>query len=202
MIESPPCRRTVEPSFSAATSEAPPRAADLTSTWTSLPGGVVDGSELVLLAIKPSMWRPILESAPWLVMCGLVALIVAWGNRPLPGLSVAMTAQVVMLVAFSRLGVAVVRWVPAWYVLTNRRAIEIRGVRAPRISALLLQHVRNTYLQSSPGEKLARLGTVTFVTDVPDQATQRWQSVSRPEQVHVVIRRAIEQSIDQTGLGR
>ena len=38
----------------AAASESPPRAQELPTEWSDLPGGVVDGGEIVLMAIKPS----------------------------------------------------------------------------------------------------------------------------------------------------
>ena len=79
--------------FSAATSEAPPQAADVPSTLTALPGGVLDGGELILLAIKPSMWRPLFDSAPWLIVCGAVAIILTSMGRTLAGLSLVASAS-------------------------------------------------------------------------------------------------------------
>ncbi len=189
--------------FSAATSEAPPRTSQAAATaWTALPGGVLDGGEIVLLATKPSMWRPVFDSAPWLVTCCLLAGVLTWLGKPLPGLSLTATAQVVLLVAFARVGLAVVRWVPRWYVLTNRRVIDIRGVRSPRIQACLLVEIRNTYLNSSAAEKLTRLGTITFVTDEANKVSRLWQSIAKPEEVHTKIRRAIENAIDQHGMSK
>ena len=189
--------RRVRASFSAAASDAPTQVTDLTAALATLPGGVVDGGEIIILAIKPSMWRPLFESAPWLIAWCTVAIIFTSRERPFPGWSLTATAQIMLLIGFVRLGVAVVRWVPAWYVLTNRRAIEIRGVREPRIAACMLIGVRNTYLSATWTEKTARLGSITFVTEHPDKAAQTWQSIPKPEQVHAEIRRAIENAIDQ-----
>jgi hypothetical protein len=107
----------------------------------------------------------------------------------------------VLLIALARVGLAVVRWVPTWYVLTNRRVLDVRGVRSPRISACLLVDVRNTYLRSSSAEKLTRLGTITFITDREDTASHIWRSIAKPDVVHAKIRRAIENAIDQHGIG-
>lgn len=186
--------------FSPTASEAPPRASKVTATWTTLPGGVVEGGEIVILAIKPSMWRILLDSAPWLVTCCLLAGVLTWLGTPVPGLSVAATAQVMLLIAFARIALAIVRWIPTWYVLTNRRIIGIRGVRTPRISASPLVDIRNTYLHSSPAEKLARLATITFVFSHSEKPSHIWQSVAKPDEVHAAIRRAIENAIDQHGL--
>jgi hypothetical protein len=46
-------------------------------------------------------------------------------------------------------------------------------------------------------EKLARLGTITFVADHANRVTLRWQSIAGPAEVHAKIRRAIENALDQ-----
>ena len=194
-------RRLTPVSFSATASETPSRATDVAVGWTTLPGGVVDGGEIVLLAIKPSMWRPLFESTPWLVTCCVLAAGLAWLSRPIPGLPLTATVQVIVLVGFARLGLAVVRWVPRWYVLTNRRVLDIQGVRSPRIWSCLLIETRNTYLNVSTAERLTGLGTITFVTDHPGEPPCHWRSVAKPEEVHARIRRAIENAIDQQGIG-
>ena len=72
-VDSVPLTCATSPALAAATSEAPPHAAKAATHWTALPSGVVDGGEIVLLAIKPSMWRPLLDSAPWLIVCSTFA---------------------------------------------------------------------------------------------------------------------------------
>ena len=192
-------KRSTMARLATSASEAPPRAADVPAAWTELPGGVLDGGEIILLAVKPSMWRPMFDAAPWMVTCGALVAMLTWLGAPLPKLSLAASAQVLLLLAFARLGLAIVRWVPTWYVLTNRRVIDVRGVRAPRISACMLMEVRNTYLHATPAEKTVHLGTITFVTDHTNQASQVWHSIARSQDVHATIRRAIESAIDQQG---
>ncbi len=63
----------------------------------------------------------------------------------------------------------------------------------------MLTEIRNTYVNVSPAEKLTRLGTITFVTAETEVASQLWQSVATPTEVHAKIRRAIENAIDQFG---
>ena len=184
----------------AATADAPSRVAEVAAKWSTLPGGVVNGGEIMLFAIKPSMWRPVLESAPWLVTMSLLAVALTWLRTPIPGLSLAGTAQVALMVAVARLAFAVVRWVPSWYVLTNRRLIEIHGVRSPRIWACLLVEVRNTYVEVSSVDKCLGLGSIRFVTDHPNDLPHVWHCVAKPDQVHARIRRSIENAIDNYGI--
>lgn len=194
-----PPKPTASP-FAATSSDSTSGVADAAVRWASLPSDLVAGSEIIILAIKPSMWRPLFDSAPWLVTASLLATALTVLGRPLPGASVTASAQIVLLIGIARLGLAVVRWVPTWYVLTNRRIIDIQGVRTPRIAARPLVEVRNTYLHASPVERAASLGTITFVTQDEGDRPHHWQSVVNPDDVHAEIRRAIENAIDTQGL--
>lgn len=184
---------------SAAASDAPPNVAESVLPWAEVPGGVVDGGEVVILAIKPSMWRPVFESAPWLVTTCLLSVILIWLDKPIPGLSLTSTAQLILLFGFVRLGIAIVRWVPTWHLLTNRRIIDIQGVRNPEATSCLLTDIRNTYLRTSGVEKPLALGSILFVSNREGQRPRAWRSIAKPEEVHMRIRRAIEQAIDQHG---
>jgi hypothetical protein len=167
--------------------------------WAAFPGGVVDGGEIVILAIKPSMWRPVLESAAWLVTSWLLAAVLTWFGRPIPGLSITATAQLVLLVGLARLAVAIVRWIPTWYVLTNRRIIDIQGARTPKATSCALIDIRNTYQRPTPVERQLALGTILFVSNRDGRQPRPWRSIAKPDEVHARIRRAIEHAIDQHG---
>lgn len=185
-----PRRATVY--FAAAATEARPSTAEVKTAWTTLPGGVIDGGEIVILAIKPSMWRLLFDAAPWLIMCGVIACVLAGLGRPILGLSPSATAQLLMLVAVGRLAFAVLRWIPTWYVLTNRRLIDIRGVRAPRIRSSPLIDVADTYLHASTAEKTAQLGTITFELDRADEQPYVWKSIQQPAEVYARVRSTID----------
>lgn len=164
-----------------------------------MPGNVVDGGEIVLLAIKPSMWRPMIDSAAWLIVTGGIALALLWTGRSITGLSSASSAKLVALIGFIRLGFAVARWIPTWYLLTNRRVIHVHGVRAPRIDYRNLLEVRHTYLQATLTERLCRLGSIRFVPDPSDGTHMLWRSIAHADEVHRKIRRAIENAVDMQG---
>ena len=178
--------------FSATATEAPPSRAEVKTSWTTLPGGVLDGGEIVILAIKPSMWRVLFDSAPWLLMCALLAGVLTGLGRPILGLSLTDTAQALMLLALCRVSFAILRWIPAWYVLTNRRIIDIRGVRTPRIRSCPLIDVEDTYLHTSTSEKAAQLGTITFKLDRKDEGPYVWQSIQQPGEVYAKVRSTID----------
>ena len=154
--------------FSTATACRPSATTTSATFLQDIPGFGVDGGEIVVLAIKPSMWKPLLESKIWLLACLALAVVLSWLGQPIPGLSMTTTAQVILLAALAPVGVAVARWVPRWHVLTNRRIVDIYGVRSIRIESCPLLQIRNTYLHRSPAERLTGLGTITFaMSDAP-----------------------------------
>lgn len=186
--------------FSAVATDTSPNAVAVPANWTTLPGGVVDGGEIVIFAIKPSMWRWLFDSAPWLVACSVLAVIVTVLGRPVLGLSPTGAAQALMLVAFVRLSFAMLRWIPTWYVLTNRRLIDVQGVRAARIRSCPLIDVANTYLDKSIPEKAAQLGTIVFELDRSDDRPYVWQSVQVPHEVFDKVRSTIRNARDFRGM--
>lgn len=194
MIKSPPSR-TSSVSLTATASEAPPRAAVASPIPAAL-RDVFDGGEIVILAVKPSMWRPLFDSVPWVVTCTLLAGAMVGLGRTIPGLSITTSAQVILLAGLARIAFAVVRWVPAWYVLTNRRILYIRGVRSPRVHACGLKEVRNTYLHVSIAERVTGLGSISFATEDRVSVSQVWRSIHDPEAVHAKVRRAIENALN------
>ncbi len=186
--------------FAAGMTEAPSDSPTLEKSWASLPDGIVDGGETIVLAIKPSMWRPLFDSMPWLIMAAVLGVTLTALGKPILGLPASLSVQIVLVLGVARLGIAIIRWVPTWYVLTNRRVMCIYGVRAPQVHARVLINVRNTYLSATAPEKLIGLGTISFVSDEANHAPLIWMSITRPREIHETIRRAIENAIDQHGL--
>ena len=85
-------KRPSDPSCSTTVRDAPAAVADVAAVLTGLPRGVVDGGEIVLLAVKPSLWRPFFDSAAWIVSACLLAAILTTLGQPIPGLSLALLA--------------------------------------------------------------------------------------------------------------
>lgn len=184
---------------SVTTTDAPPRVQAL-APWLNVPANLIDGNEIVLLSVKPSMWRPLFEAVPWLIAGAALATAALSFQRAVPGLSVRVTAQALASIGFIRLGVAIIRWVPQWYLLTNRRIIHLDGVRTLRVTSCPLLDLRNTCVVASIGERIIGLGTIHFLAGEPaPHAVPPWISVPEPDAVHARIRRAIENSLDGVG---
>ncbi len=198
MIMTLPARGT-DAIRAASASTAPPAAREAPSAWLATPSDVVDGGEIILMAIKPSVWRPVSEALPILAGCGLLAIVVAVLSTPVPGLSTSGSMQFLAAVGVIVTAVSFARWALTWYVLTNRRVLDIQGLWAPRIWSCALLDVRNTYLGATKTETSTSTGTITFVTQRDEEPPRQWCFVAKPDEMHAKIRRAIEEAIDHHG---
>ncbi len=183
--------RPFKPCYATATLDAPGASAETVSTAMPLPENVVDGGEIILLAIKPSIWRPIFDSVPWLIACGALSFALIWHGLAPFGIPQWATVQLILFVSIVRFALALFRWVPSWYVLTNRRIITIRGVRVPQVLSCSLLKLKDMKLTANFLERLAGLGTVGFVVEEGTTPACAWESIAYPEEVHSRIRRAI-----------
>ena len=154
----------------------------------------MSGGEVVILAVKPSMWRTVFDSAPWLVTSVALAIVVLMTGAPLAGVSAKLSAQLILLVGSARLAVAVLRWVPSWHLLTNRRIMDIRGVRTPRVSSLFLTDILETDTSATLPERIVSTGSVAFIPELADQAPRVWRSIPDHLDVHDRVRRAIREA--------
>ncbi|MCH7720328.1 MAG: PH domain-containing protein [Planctomycetes bacterium] len=156
----------------------------------------LDGGEVVILAIKPSAWFVLYDAARWLVLAFFVAGTSGWVSNAVSWASVPLLIQLASVAATLRLGIAVLRWVSRFYVLTDRRVMRIRGVWKVDVFACPLLSVRTTKLTAQPHERLVGLGTLRFNVDPPPDADGSWYSIRHPEEVHSEVRRAIKRAID------
>ena len=182
---------------SAASSTEAPTAPPLTRTEPiALPLDLLDGGEIIILAIKPSLWFVLFDSIKWIVAAAVVIGGWALAGNTWARFSDTLAAQLTLLVVATRLGVAVLRWVSRFYVLTNRRVMRIRGVLRPDVRDILLPRVINTRLTQALHEKITGLGTLHFAADKPLPSDCAWRNIARPEEVHAEVRRAIERALD------
>lgn len=162
-----------------------------------LPLELLDGGELVILAIKPSLWFVLFDSMKWLAACAVVLLGAALAGGRLEWVSYAALAEGTVLVVACRLGVAVLRWVSRFYVLTNRRILRLHGVLKAHVLDLPLTDVLNTRVTRSWPERWAAVGTLRFACQQAERHDPTWHNIAEPDAVHAQVRRAIERALDR-----
>ncbi|MCP4591190.1 MAG: PH domain-containing protein [bacterium] len=192
------CVATLEtPLCSGAAAEAPAQEAAAGTQAVSLPTELLDGGEVVVFALKPSLWFVLFDSIKWLV-AGIVVLAGAsLAGRPLEMVSYATLVEVTTFVVVCRVGVALLRWVSRFYVLTNRRVLRICGVFRANILDTTLTDIVNTRVTEGWHEQLTALGTIRFACAQFAEHDPTWHNLARPHEVHDQLRRAIERAIDR-----
>jgi hypothetical protein len=126
----------------------------------------------------------------------VLLVLSAAGSIRLGGLSPKLAAELACLMIAARVGVALLRWVSRFYVLTNRRVMRLRGVFRADVCSCLLLDVRNTRVIRGLHERAAKLGTLEFISDKLAGLDPHWYNIAKSDEVHARVRRAIERAID------
>src|SRR5687767_11245614 len=95
---------------------------------TLIPEHLLDGGEIVILAIKPSLWFVVFRSIRWLAAMVFVIVLAGFVHRKLPEINIILFIQGALLLGATRVGFAVLQWVSRLYVLTNRRILRLTGI--------------------------------------------------------------------------
>ena len=85
-----------------------------------VPAHLLDGGEIVIFAIKPSMWFIVYVAFRWVAALGMIALLARSIAQSLPDFNESIILQLAALLAGARIVVALMQWVSRLYVLTNR----------------------------------------------------------------------------------
>ncbi len=159
-----------------------------------VPAQLLDQNEIVILAIKPSLWFVVFESSRWLIVLTLVALAAAGWGEQLAWLHARAVVQASAVLMAARVGFAMLQWVARLYVLTNRRVLRLRGIFNVQVFECGLPRIQNTFLTLSWYERLLALGSIHFATAGTGQIEASWANVNRPLEVHEQVRAAIHHS--------
>lgn len=156
----------------------------------------LDGGETVLLAVKPSLWFVLFDSARWILAALIILAVARLSSVHLAGLADTLVFQCAAAMVTARVGIAFLRWASRFYVLTNRRIMLLRGVLHADIVGSPLVRIRNTRVQRSLHERVCRLGTIQFFFEDAPPEDLSWREIARCEKVHETVRRAIERALD------
>ena len=154
--------------------------------------GLLNGSEIIILATKPSLWYVLLISSRWLAFL-LPVSIAAWVLWQIGSLG----GQAQVLLGISLAGISIrlmcglLQWQSRVYILTNLRVLRIRGVLRVEMFQCHLLRLKDVPLTMSMTEKLLGLGTIRLVNDSSGKPGARWLNIRHPAQVRQQILEAI-----------
>ena len=132
---------------------------------------LLNGSEVIILAIKPSLCYVVFVCARWLavllpvVILSCLAVQMGW-----------LAPQARLLLAISlagmvvRLAFALLQWQSRVYILTNLRVLRIRGVIRVEMFQCSLLHLKDVLLNAGVLERLLGLGTIGLVKGLSGKA--------------------------------
>lgn len=153
---------------------------------------LLDGGEVILLAIRPSPWFVLLTCWPVLAAAGVVSGVTVLAAEvmgvALPGRSIYFVCGAV---ASIRVAFACGEWVGRLYILTSRRVLCVQGVRRARIEGCPLQKIVEMSVVSSPGERPLGVGSLVFMDGAEKPLGLVWACLARPAEVREAVEAAI-----------
>jgi len=157
-----------------------------------VPADRIEDGEIILLAVKPSLWFVVLTSWPVLVMAGVVAGATCVAQRAFDArVNTDVTALICAAVACTRLTLACFQWQGRLYVLTDRRVMRLRGMFHVDCYQCPLKSIAGIRLASSAPERAAGVANLLFDRDdgkdIPDG---HWTVLAEPKQVFQTVSEA------------
>lgn len=159
-----------------------------------VPEHLLDGGEIVIFAIKPSLWFIVFTSIRWLIGMAVVILLAGWlksGIERLLPVNAMFIVNAALVLGAARVIFAMLQWASCLYVLTNRRVMRLFGVMNVDVFECSLMKIQNTFLTLTWYERLTRLGTISFATAGTGGVEASWHHVNDPLEVHERVRSAI-----------
>jgi len=178
-------------SASGATAPAP----TVSTLVGVVPERLLDEGEVVVLAIKPSLWFILFHSVKRIaVVIMAVAILPYLPGDLLGGTTVRTLCQIGTILVAGQLVVSFLQWLSRLYVLTNRRVMRIRGVFNIDVFEAPLTRIQNTFITLAIQERLLALGTIQFATAGTGSVEASWVNINRPLEVHEIVRKAVHQA--------
>ena len=168
-----------------------------------VPADLLDGQEVIILAMKPSAWFVLLSSLPVLASAAVVGVVAYVVNVYHPRTPAQLILTACAAGGMARLMFACWQWLGRTYVLTNRRVIVVRGLMNVQVTAAGLTDIGRVVLEASLSERAVSAGSIFCLAGsdadpdgpVPeDGSAVAWNIVSRPQQVHDLIEDAVRRA--------
>lgn len=158
-----------------------------------IPQKLITDGEVILLAIKPSLWSILLVSGRWLAGAAIAIAAAHFAQRSILSHHAAMLiVQASILAAAVRLLIGAMDWLGRVYVLTDRRIMRLKGVVHIDLFECQLSRIQQVVMSLPLAERALFCGTILFYTAGTDHADAAWQTVNHPSAVYQTILQAIE----------
>jgi len=158
----------------------------------AVPAKLLEEGEIVILAIKPSLWFVLISSWSVLAVVGIVALVALLAGE-VPGAWVPrrIIFSLCFVVGVVRVMVAGFQWAGRLYILTNRRLMGICGVVSVDVSQCPLRQIGEVVPCVSRLERPLGLGSLFFKDREGSVCEADWVNLARPGDVEQLVNEAI-----------
>jgi len=163
---------------------------------------VLRDGEIIILALRPSLWFIILSSLRFLI--GSLIAIVAIKYFAIHSMwthgTVRSLMELVVSAISARLMWATLQWMSRLYILTDYRILSLSGVFNVSIFDCPLRKVARTRLVRSGEERFTGIGTIEIIPQDDSLPFGLWQMIARPNAVHEQMVATINRA-KQGGMG-
>ncbi len=182
----------LSPSENGVSVEAPAGADVQTVELENL---LQDG-ESIILAIKPSSWFVLLISLPVLfivagVGSGAYLADKLFGYESIP---LRLLGLVLSFIVLIRIMVASFQWLARLYVLTNRRAMLIRGIMKFDVAQCPLVDIDETILTATSAERTLAVASLYLKMNGKKCEPIVWLYLAEPAKIQKTLEQAIHQA--------
>jgi len=171
-----------------------------------LPSDLLADNEVVIFAIKPSLWTVAFLSFRTVVIAAAVAAATMLAALAAPAVRLDRLGPYLIeacaVVALGRVGFALLQWLSRTYVLTDSRVIRIRGVFTIDIFQCALVKIQNTFLVLTLPHRILNLGNIELTTAGTGSVEAVWRHCKNPLKVHQQLLRAINRASNPPGPGK
>lgn len=158
-----------------------------------LPQRLLQGGEIVVLILKPSLWFILLSRLGWLATVAAIAAGLIWlehryglGWYELQDVATLGMGAITAVLLWQTLD-----WFSRVFVLTDRRVVRQMGVLRPQLFEAPLHRSQHTELLLTIRERLFGLGTIGFATAGTGIPEAYWVMLNSPHEVHHRVVRTI-----------
>ncbi len=157
---------------------------------------LLQDGESIILAIKPSSWFVLLVSLPVLLIAvglgsGAYLADRLFGYESIP---LKLSGLALSFISLVRIMVASFQWLGRLYVLTNRRAMLIRGIMKINVTECPLVDIAETILTASNAERPLSVASMYFRTNENKYEPIIWLYLSEPAKIQQTVEQAIHQA--------
>lgn len=158
-----------------------------------VPEAVVRDDEVIILAVRPSLWFIPLRAVPGIAMA-VVIVAGLWGyEKCTGGVPYAAAAAVFaagLLCGGIYIAIAALRWISRLYILTNRRLLTIQGGWKPDVFECPLARISDVVAVYYGPERLLGIGSLAFTVEDNPYARPDWIHLRKADEIAREIRRA------------